>query len=91
MQVYVLCLLPAEYLLKEDLLLVANKKNRVDYPHLLSRHPNPPPSPRMAMAETVADLGEGPAQASPSPPPLLAEYLQKIYMKTTEISTQQPF
>ena len=51
-----------------------------------------PLPPRMAIAETVADLGEGPRPPPlPPPPPLLAEYLQKIYMKTTEISTQQPF
>ena len=36
----------------------------------------------------VADLGEGPRGPGP---PLLVEYLQKIYKKTTEIDIQKPF
>ena len=36
----------------------------------------------------VADLGEG--SRGPGPP-LLVEYLQKIYKKTTEMSIQKPF
>ena len=36
----------------------------------------------------VADLGEGPWGPGP---PLLVEYLKKIYKKTTEMSIQKPF
>ena len=37
---------------------------------------------------TVADLGKGPRGPGP---PLLVEYLQTIYKKTTEMSIQKPF
>ena len=43
----------------------------------------------LLIAVAVADLWEGPR--GPGPPPLLVEYLQKIYKKTTEISIQKPF
>ena len=36
-------------------------------------------------SKPVADLGVGPR------PPLLVEYLQMIYKKTTEMSIQKPF
>ena len=38
----------------------------------------------------VADLGEGSRGPGPGPP-LLVEYLQKIYKKTAEMSIQKPF
>ena len=41
-----------------------------------------------AKGSAVVDLGEGPRGPGP---PLLVEYLQKIYKKTIEMSTQKPF
>ena len=40
------------------------------------------------MTSSVADLGEGPRGPGA---PLLVEYLQTIYKKTTEMSIQKPF